>query len=103
MKEEKQKGYPVIISVKRTGVVTTMILAFGGTRILYDLVPVVSFHGWPAVAMGWLTENHYWDGIVPEEDGRLILLVLFLFKCIYKLSESSHFEELNLCIYYFIV
>lgn len=38
---------------------------------MYDLVPVVSFRGWPAVATGWLSETHFWDGILSEEDGML--------------------------------
>lgn len=64
-----KRGEPEIVETKQNGIYTTIILKHGGTRILYDLVPVVSFRGWPAVAMGWLTENHYWDGIVQEEEG----------------------------------
>ena len=40
----------------------------GSSRVLYDLVPVVSFRGWPAVAQGWLTANHFWDGKITEEE-----------------------------------
>lgn len=36
--------------------------------MLYDLLPVVSFRGWPAVAQGWLTANHFWDGKITEEE-----------------------------------
>lgn len=40
----------------------------GSSRVLYDLLPVVSFRGWPAVAQGWLTANHFWDGKITEEE-----------------------------------
>ncbi len=33
-----------------------------------DVVPVVSFKGWPAVAQSWLMENHFWDGKITEEE-----------------------------------
>jgi hypothetical protein len=36
--------------------------------MLYDIVPVVSFKGWPAVAQSWLMENHFWDGKITEEE-----------------------------------
>nr|XP_002129660.1 protein MB21D2 [Ciona intestinalis] len=68
LKENVKRGQPKITTVQQSGVATTIILASGGTRIMYDLVPVVSFRGWPAVAMGWLSENHFWDGIIPEEE-----------------------------------
>ncbi|KAJ8397247.1 hypothetical protein AAFF_G00440810 [Aldrovandia affinis] len=38
------------------------------SRMLYDIVPVVSFKGWPAVAQSWLMENHFWDGKITEEE-----------------------------------
>jgi len=47
---------------------TSVVMMSGGTRILYDIVPVVSFRGWPAVAMGWLSDPHFWDEIVQEEE-----------------------------------
>nr|XP_039250003.1 protein MB21D2-like [Styela clava] len=68
MQKSHRQGDPLITEIHSNGSVTTIILAYGGTRIMYDLVPVISFRGWPAVAMGWLTENHYWDGIIPEEE-----------------------------------
>ncbi|CAB1351585.1 unnamed protein product [Coregonus sp. 'balchen'] len=40
----------------------------GSSRVLYDLLPVVSFRGWPAVAQSWLTANHFWDGKITEEE-----------------------------------
>lgn len=43
-------------------------LQAGSSRVLYDLLPVVSFRGWPAVAQGWLTANHFWDGKITEEE-----------------------------------
>jgi len=43
-------------------------LQAGTSRVLYDLLPVVSFRGWPAVAQGWLTANHFWDGKITEEE-----------------------------------
>lgn len=44
------------------------LLQAGSSRVLYDLLPVVSFRGWPAVAQGWLTANHFWDGKITEEE-----------------------------------
>lgn len=45
-----------------------VLLQAGSSRVLYDLLPVVSFRGWPAVAQGWLTANHFWDGKITEEE-----------------------------------
>lgn len=36
--------------------------------MLYDIVLVVSFKGWPAVAQIWLMENHFWDRKITEEE-----------------------------------
>ena len=47
---------------------TISSLQAGSSRVLYDLLPVVSFRGWPAVAQGWLTANHFWDGKITEEE-----------------------------------
>uniref|UniRef100_A0A8D3DEI0 Transmembrane protein 102 n=1 Tax=Scophthalmus maximus TaxID=52904 RepID=A0A8D3DEI0_SCOMX len=47
---------------------TVSSLQAGSSRVLYDLLPVVSFRGWPAVAQGWLTANHFWDGKITEEE-----------------------------------
>ena len=69
VKEHPKRGIPNILSVQKNGIATTIILSSGGTRIMYDIVPVISFRGWPAVAMGWLQEPHFWDGIIPEEEG----------------------------------
>lgn len=69
VKAKPKRGIPSIVEVRSNGLATTIILTSGGTRIMYDLVPVVSFRGWPAVAMGWLSESHFWDGIIPEEEG----------------------------------
>jgi len=69
VKQHPKRGDPRILSTQQNGVATTIILASGGTRILYDVIPVVSFRGWPAVAMGWLQDSHFWDGILPEEEG----------------------------------
>ena len=34
----------------------------GGTRILYDLVPCISFRGWPQIAAAWLQETgRFWQ------------------------------------------
>nr|CAB3263663.1 protein MB21D2 [Phallusia mammillata] len=68
VKAKPKRGNPTILTVSNNGLATTIILNSGGTRIMYDLVPVVSFRGWPAVAMGWLSETHFWDGIIPEEE-----------------------------------
>lgn len=48
--------------------VCVSFLQAGSSRVLYDLLPVVSFRGWPAVAQGWLTANHFWDGKITEEE-----------------------------------
>ncbi|CAK8698510.1 unnamed protein product [Clavelina lepadiformis] len=66
--QNPKRGQPNIQKAEKNGVATTIILSSGGTRIMYDLVPVISFRGWPAVAMGWLSENHFWDGLIPEEE-----------------------------------
>lgn len=75
------------MKVVRNGVATTVILSSGGTRIMYDVVPVVSFRGWPAVAMGWLQENHFWDGLLSEEDGKIFVFHVI---CDYFLALYLH-------------
>ncbi|XP_052001190.1 fibroblast growth factor 11a isoform X1 [Xyrauchen texanus] len=68
LQQNPQRGIPVPDRVERNGPLTTLILTAGTSRILYDLLPVVSFRGWPAVAQGWLTTNHFWDGKITEEE-----------------------------------
>ncbi|XP_066535398.1 nucleotidyltransferase MB21D2 [Hoplias malabaricus] len=63
-----KRGTPRVERAELRGAVTSIILAVGGSRVLYDIVPVVSFKGWPAVAQGWLMENHFWDGKLTEEE-----------------------------------
>ncbi|XP_017539093.1 protein MB21D2 isoform X1 [Pygocentrus nattereri] len=63
-----QRGTPRVEKLEHSGTVTSIVLAAGGSRVLYDVVPVVSFKGWPAVAQGWLMENHFWDGKITEEE-----------------------------------
>ncbi|KAM8898115.1 transmembrane protein 102 isoform 1-T2 [Spinachia spinachia] len=63
-----QRGIPTPDRLERNGPLTTIILQAGSSRVLYDLLPVVSFRGWPAVAQGWLTANHFWDGKITEEE-----------------------------------
>lgn len=61
--EQKGKallGIPNIVSCKRTPPGVTLILACGGTRIQYDLIPVISFYGWPKVAESILNIPHIW-------------------------------------------
>lgn len=68
LRRNPQRGIPVPDRVERNGPVTTLVLTAGTSRVLYDLLPVVSFRGWPAVAQGWLTTNHFWDGKITEEE-----------------------------------
>ncbi|KAJ8389292.1 hypothetical protein AAFF_G00121570 [Aldrovandia affinis] len=68
LRRSPQRGTPVPERVERNGPLTTLILRAGASRVLYDLLPVVSFRGWPAVAQGWLTANHFWDGRITEEE-----------------------------------
>lgn len=63
-----QRGVPAVSAVARNGTAVTVVLAVGRSRLLYDIVPVVSFKGWPAVAQNWLMENHFWDGKITEEE-----------------------------------
>ena len=57
-KSEKTLGIPNILSVTKKPPGVTLILACGGTRIQYDLIPVISFQGWPKVAENWLNGKH---------------------------------------------
>ncbi|XP_069071686.1 transmembrane protein 102 [Pleurodeles waltl] len=68
IRQNPQRGMPRAVRAEQNGQLTTVILTAGSSRILYDLVPVVSFKGWPAVAQGWLSENHFWDGKITEEE-----------------------------------
>ncbi|XP_048885273.1 transmembrane protein 102 isoform X1 [Brienomyrus brachyistius] len=68
LRKNPQRGTPVPERVERNGPLTTLVLTAGTSRVLYDLLPVVSFRGWPAVAQGWLTANHFWDGKITEEE-----------------------------------
>ncbi|TWW63312.1 Protein MB21D2 [Takifugu flavidus] len=68
LRRSPQRGIPTPDRLERNGPLTTIILQAGSSRVLYDLLPVVSFRGWPAVAQGWLTANHFWDGKITEEE-----------------------------------
>lgn len=68
MQRKPQRGTPKVERLEQAGTVTSIILAVGSSLILYDIVPVVSFKGWPAVAQTWLMENHFWDGKITEEE-----------------------------------
>ncbi|CAG5077587.1 Oidioi.mRNA.OKI2018_I69.PAR.g8762.t1.cds [Oikopleura dioica] len=62
---EEKKGKPKILLAVPAGCpkrAFTLILMAGGTRILYDLVPCISFRGWPQVAAPWLQETgKFWQ------------------------------------------
>ncbi|XP_020347073.1 protein MB21D2 isoform X1 [Oncorhynchus kisutch] len=68
LRRSPQRGIPIPERLERNGPLTTLILQAGSSRVLYDLLPVVSFRGWPAVAQSWLTANHFWDGKITEEE-----------------------------------
>ncbi|XP_051874753.1 nucleotidyltransferase MB21D2-like [Pristis pectinata] len=66
--KKPQRGMPKVEKVEKNHTVISVILAVGSSRTLYDIIPVVSFKGWPAVAQSWLMENHFWDGKITEEE-----------------------------------
>ncbi|XP_061576066.1 nucleotidyltransferase MB21D2 [Cololabis saira] len=68
LQKKPQRGMPRVEKVERSGTVISLVLGVGSSRMLYDIVPVVSFKGWPAVAQSWLMENHFWDGKITEEE-----------------------------------
>ena len=64
--EQKGKGImgiPNIVRCKIHPPGMQLILACGGTRIQYDLIPVISFYGWPKVAGNWLNLPHIWQNL----------------------------------------
>ncbi|CAM2119231.1 nucleotidyltransferase MB21D2 isoform X1 [Lepidochelys kempii] len=68
IQKKPQRGMPKVEKVEKNGTIISTILGVGSSRMLYDIVPVVSFKGWPAVAQSWLMENHFWDGKITEEE-----------------------------------
>uniref|UniRef100_A0A4W3GDJ4 Mab-21 domain containing 2 n=1 Tax=Callorhinchus milii TaxID=7868 RepID=A0A4W3GDJ4_CALMI len=68
IQRKPQRGMPRVEQVEKNGTVITVILGVGSSRMLYDIIPVVSFKGWPAVAQSWLMDNHFWDGKITEEE-----------------------------------
>ncbi|MED6253858.1 hypothetical protein ATANTOWER_005227 [Ataeniobius toweri] len=68
VQKKPQRGMPRVEKVERNGTIISVILGVGSSRMLYDIIPVVSFKGWPAVAQSWLMENHFWDGKITEEE-----------------------------------
>jgi len=62
---EEKKGRPRILLAAPSGCpkrAYSLILIAGGTRILYDLVPCISFRGWPQIAAAWLQETgRFWQ------------------------------------------
>ncbi|XP_076150522.1 nucleotidyltransferase MB21D2 isoform X1 [Alosa pseudoharengus] len=68
VQRKPQRGMPRVERAERNGTVVSIVLGVGSSRMLYDVVPVVSFKGWPAVAQSWLMENHFWDGKITEEE-----------------------------------
>nr|XP_025044175.1 transmembrane protein 102 [Pelodiscus sinensis] len=63
-----QQGEPTVEWVVGQGGLVTLMLRHGTLRALYDVVPVVAFQGWPAVAQDWLSHSHFWEGKLMEED-----------------------------------
>uniref|UniRef100_A0A8C8RIJ5 Transmembrane protein 102 n=1 Tax=Pelusios castaneus TaxID=367368 RepID=A0A8C8RIJ5_9SAUR len=61
-------GGPTVKRVTPHGSLVTLLLSCGRRRALYDVVPVVAFQGWPAVAQDWLGRTHFWDGKLREEE-----------------------------------
>ncbi len=68
LQRKPQRGTPREERVERHNKLFTIVLGVGSNRMLYDIVPVVSFKGWPAIAQSWLMENHFWDGKITEEE-----------------------------------
>nr|XP_028559256.1 transmembrane protein 102 isoform X2 [Podarcis muralis]XP_028559257.1 transmembrane protein 102 isoform X2 [Podarcis muralis]XP_028559258.1 transmembrane protein 102 isoform X2 [Podarcis muralis] len=56
------------VRVERRGSVTSLIVRVGLRRVLYDVLPVVAFKGWPEVAQSWLAQAHFWDGKMTDEE-----------------------------------
>lgn len=56
------------LRVELRGRITSVIVCVGSYRVLYDIVPVVAFRGWPEVARPWLSQGHFWDGKLRDED-----------------------------------
>ncbi|XP_062993597.1 transmembrane protein 102 [Elgaria multicarinata webbii] len=54
--------------VERRGCLTSVVISVGLYRILYDIVPVVALRGWPEVAQPWLSQAHFWDGKLKDEE-----------------------------------
>ncbi|KAL4648485.1 protein MB21D2 [Arapaima gigas] len=68
IQKRPQRGMPRVDKLEKNDTIISVILGVGSSRMLYDIVPVVSFRGWPAVAQSWLMENHFWDGKITEEE-----------------------------------
>ncbi|XP_074838989.1 LOW QUALITY PROTEIN: transmembrane protein 102 [Carettochelys insculpta] len=62
------RGGPNVEQAARHGGLVTLIARHGPWRVLYDVLPVVSFRGWPAAAQAWLDRAHFWEGKLREED-----------------------------------
>ncbi|XP_048373729.1 transmembrane protein 102 [Sphaerodactylus townsendi] len=54
--------------VEHRGCITSVVVPVGRCRVLCDLVPVVALKGWPEVAHPWLTQPHFWDGKLKDEE-----------------------------------
>ncbi|XP_064408837.1 nucleotidyltransferase MB21D2 [Latimeria chalumnae] len=87
LRKAPQRGMPRVDKVEKNGTVTTVLLTAGSSRMLYDIVPVVSFKGWPAVAQSWLTENHFWDGKITEEEA---ISGFYLVPCCSHVGEQDN-------------
>ncbi|XP_063157805.1 transmembrane protein 102 [Candoia aspera] len=56
------------LRVELQGRVTSVVICVGPCRVLYDIIPVVALRGWPEVAQPWLSQAHFWDHKLREED-----------------------------------
>ncbi|XP_025031020.1 protein MB21D2 [Python bivittatus] len=56
------------LRVELRGRVTSVVICVGPSRVLYDIIPVVALRGWPEVAQPWLSQAHFWDGKLRDED-----------------------------------
>lgn len=56
------------VRVERRGCITSVVVLAGPHRILFDIVPVVALKGWPEVGQPWLTQAHFWDGKLRDEE-----------------------------------
>ena len=86
IQKKPQRGKPKVEKVEKKGTIISIILVWGVVACC-NIVLMVSFKCWPAVAQIWLMEDHFWDRKITEEE--VISGFYLVLACFYKGKDNE--------------